>query len=88
MFCVVAAGMGRGRYVYSQRDFGRVGVLDHYDRAMSGFSGLCGNMLGNFGISQVMGSGIVISGDALMGYDGVYRAWCGKPPLVWIGPTI
>ena len=42
-------------------------------------------MLGNFGISGD-GSGIVISGDALMGYDGGYRAWCGKSPLVWIGP--
>ena len=54
---------------------------------MSGFSGLCGNMLGNFGISGD-GSGIVISGEALMGYDGVYRAWCGESPMVWECPTV
>ena len=31
-----------------------------------------------------MGSGRVISGDVLMGYDGVYRAWCADSPSVWV----
>ena len=65
--------LGRGRYVYSQRDFGSVGMLTIR-------SGECLGSAGSAGVCWVvsgyvvMGSSIGISGDALMGYDGVCRA--------------
>ena len=64
--------LGRGRYVYSQRDFGSFGVLTI-------MSGECLGSAGSAGICWVvsgyvvMGSGIGIRGNVLMGHDGVYR---------------
>ena len=65
-------GRVRGRYVYSQRDFGSFGVLTI-------MSGECLGSAGSAGIYWVvsgyvvMGSGIGIRGNVLMGHDGVYR---------------
>ena len=56
---------------------------------MSGFSGLCGNMYAGKCREYVgTGSSTAISGNGLMGYDGVYRAWCGESPMVWECPTV
>ena len=79
--------LGRGRYGYSQRDLGSVGVLTI-------MSGECLGSAGSAGICWVvsgyvvMGSSTAISGNGLMGYDGVYRAWCGESPMVWECPTV